>query len=139
MAVDHIWPDGAVATESLVSFDGGSRAEASVQRPDRYSFFHASQQAVYSIARGAGLSFSSASFGPATVTVDLRAFNRILDFDATNGVVEVEMGLSLGELFHFLKKRDFYLPVQPGYPAITVGGCIAADVHGKNAARDGTF
>jgi decaprenylphospho-beta-D-ribofuranose 2-oxidase len=113
MAVDHIWPDGAVAPESLVSFDGGSRVEASVQRPDRYGFFHASQQAVCSIPRGAGLSFSDASFGPDAVTVDLRAFNRILDFDATNGVVEVEMGLSLGELFHFLKKRDFYLPVQP--------------------------
>jgi decaprenylphospho-beta-D-ribofuranose 2-oxidase len=31
------------------------------------------------------------------------------------------------------------MPVLPGYPTITVGGCIAADVHGKNPLRDGTF
>src|SRR4029077_405225 len=92
-----------------------------------------------SIARGAGLSFSAASFGPNAVTVDLATFNRILDFDSSAGVVEVEAGLTLGVLFYFLEKRGFYLPVQPGYPAISVGGCIAADVHGKNSARDGTF
>jgi FAD/FMN-containing dehydrogenase len=27
----------------------------------------------------------------------------------------------------------------PGYPAITVGGCIAANVHGKDPVRDGTL
>ena len=139
MTVGYSWPDGAVAVKSLVSFDGGSRAEVSVQQPDRYGSFHTSQQPACSIARGAGLSFSAASFGPNAVTVDLRAFNRILDFDSSAGVVEVEAGLTLGALFHFLEKRGFYLPVQPGYPAISVGGCIAADVHGKNSARDGTF
>jgi decaprenylphospho-beta-D-ribofuranose 2-oxidase len=133
------WPDGASADKSLVSFDGGSRAEASVQQPDRYRFFHAAHHPACSIARGAGLSLSAASFGAGAITVDLRAFDRILDFDSSAGVVEVEAGLTLGVLFHFLEKRGFYLPVQPGYPAISVGGCIATDVHGKNAARDGTF
>jgi len=27
----------------------------------------------------------------------------------------------------------------PGYPMITLGGCVAADVHGKNPYEDGTF
>jgi len=32
-----------------------------------------------------------------------------------------------------------FVPIQPGHPKITVGGCIGADVHGKNQFRDGTF
>jgi decaprenylphospho-beta-D-ribofuranose 2-oxidase len=31
------------------------------------------------------------------------------------------------------------LPPLPGYPGITIGGCIAFDVHGKNPAKHGTF
>ena len=35
--------------------------------------------------------------------------------------------------------RGYFLSVQPGHPKITAGGCIGADVHGKNQFRDGTF
>jgi decaprenylphospho-beta-D-ribofuranose 2-oxidase len=139
MIVGCRWPDGGVATKELVTFDGGSRAEVSVQQPDRYGFFHAEDQAASCIPRGAGLSFAAGSFGSDSVSLDLCRFDRILDFDSAAGVVEVEAGVTLAVLFHFLEARGFYLPVQPGYPAISVGGCIAADVHGKNAARDGTF
>lgn len=133
------WPDSAVTVRDLMSFDGGARAKACVQQPDRYGFFHTAARPAFSIPRGAGLSFAAASFGADTVTIDLRAFNRILDFNSSTGVVEVESGVRLGVLFDFLWRRGLYLQVQPGYPAISVGGCIAADVHGKNAARDGTF
>jgi decaprenylphospho-beta-D-ribofuranose 2-oxidase len=36
-------------------------------------------------------------------------------------------------------RAALYLPVHPGYPAITIGGCIAANVHGKNPSREGAF
>lgn len=133
------WPNSAAADRYVVTLDGGVRAEAVMQQPDRYSFFHTAQQPEYSIARGAGLSFAAASFGPGAITIDLRSFDRILDFNSASGVVEVETGLTLGALFKFLMVRGFYLPIQPGHPAISVGGCIAADVHGKNPVRDGTF
>jgi decaprenylphospho-beta-D-ribofuranose 2-oxidase len=139
MTFNADWPDSAAAARQLLTLDGGMRAEGAVQQPDRYSFFRTTQQAKCSIARGAGLSFAPASFGRGAITIDLRAFDRILSFDCASGVVEVETGLTLGALFHFLEARDFYLPIQPGYPAISVGGCIAADVHGKNPVRDGTF
>jgi decaprenylphospho-beta-D-ribofuranose 2-oxidase len=139
MTFDADWPNSAVAERHLVTLDGSMAAGGVVQRPDRYGFFHTAKRAQCSIARGAGLSFAPASFGAAAITIDLRAFNRILNFDGSSGVVEVETGLTLGALFHFLEARGFYLPIQPGHPAISVGGCIAADVHGKNPARDGTF
>jgi len=65
--------------------------------------------------------------------------DRVLRVDEAANLVEVEAGLTLGELYAFAAPRGLWLPVQPGYPAITIGGCIAANVHGKNPLREGTF
>jgi decaprenylphospho-beta-D-ribofuranose 2-oxidase len=135
----EIWPSGPELIDRTESFDGGASLQYAVQRPDRYSFFCASRVTRYAIARGAGLSYAAASFGEGTVTVDLSSFDRVLGFDDRTGIVEVEAGMRLGDLFQFLARRDYYLPVLPGHGAISVGGCVAADVHGKNPARDGTF
>ena len=69
----------------------------------------------------------------------MQQFDRILSFDDDTGCVEVEAGITLCVLYSFLIARGRYLPVQPGHGNISVGGCIAADVHGKNPAKDGTF
>lgn len=91
------------------------------------------------IARGSGLSYCAASFGGGAASVDMTGFDRVLDVDSAGGAVHVQAGITLGALHAYLAPRGLYLPVQPGYSQITVGGCIAADVHGKNPSRDGTF
>jgi decaprenylphospho-beta-D-ribofuranose 2-oxidase len=63
----------------------------------------------------------------------------VLRFDPAAGMIEVEPGLSVGELQTVLAGHGWLYPVVPGYPSITVGGCIAFNVHGKGQARDGTF
>jgi decaprenylphospho-beta-D-ribofuranose 2-oxidase len=118
-----------------MSFDGSSEATARCLQPDRYSFW---DRGIAGISRGAGLSYTAASFSEGGTTVDHRRFNRILDFDSREGIVEVEAGITLGQIYEFATPRSLYLPVQPGHPSITVGGCIGADVHGKNQYRDGT-
>ncbi len=124
----------------MVTMDGGVRVtDAALQRPDRHAYFRVHDDARPAIARGAGFSFAAASFGSCTTSIEITAFDRVLDFDTSSGHVEVEAGITLGALFDFLAPRGYYLPVQPGHPHITVGGCIAANVHGKNPARDGTF
>ena len=122
----------------FVSFDGGVRLAGGLARPERYRSLTEGAAAGARIARGAGLSYSAASFGGGALSVEQRRFNRVLDFDA-GGLVRVEPGISLGELFDFLAPRGLYLAVQPGHPAISVGGCVAADAHGKNQLRDGSF
>lgn len=131
------WPEDFVR---IVSFDGGISLVARVQRPDRYRYFSGSPvEGEHRIPRGSGLSYVAASFGGDMTSVDHKSFNRILGFDSGSGLVRVEPGITLGELYRFLAAKGMYMPVQPGHGSITVGGCIAADVHGKNHQRDGSF
>jgi decaprenylphospho-beta-D-ribofuranose 2-oxidase len=122
-----------------VSFDGGVRRRESVARPDRYRQIEQLPPDTPRTVRGGGYSYAPASFGARTTVQETRAFNRILGFDAENGILECEAGLTLGQLQSVASPQGWYLPAQPGYPLITIGGCIAADAHGKNHFRDGTF
>jgi decaprenylphospho-beta-D-ribofuranose 2-oxidase len=69
----------------------------------------------------------------------MRAFDRVLRLDEAAGQIEVEAGARLEDVLAVTAPRGLYLAVQPGYPAITVGGCLAANVHGKNPHREGAF
>jgi FAD/FMN-containing dehydrogenase len=91
------------------------------------------------LTRGLGRSYGDSSLPPpgeswvaATPLAD-----RILGFDAAPGVLRAESGLSLGTLNRLLLPRGFYAPVTPGTQQITLGGMVAADVHGKNHHRSG--
>jgi decaprenylphospho-beta-D-ribofuranose 2-oxidase len=132
---------GALASveAELVSFDGGTRCRGRLVRPDRYRQLELLGDKEVRSVRGGGYSYAAASFGAGATVQDVRAFDRILAFDAEQGLLECEGGTTLGKLFRVAAARGFYLPVQAGYPRITVGGCIAADVHGKNQFRDGNF
>jgi len=129
----------ALARERLTSFDRQFAADVRVQRPDRYRLLDALPADQPRITRGGGVSYVAASFGNDATTLDMRAFDRLLAFDDRAGVLCVEAGASIGDVQRFLLPHGWYLPVAPGHPRATIGGCIAADVHGKNPARDGTF
>jgi decaprenylphospho-beta-D-ribofuranose 2-oxidase len=124
---------------TLRSFDGGVAERAPFCRPDRYRMLEAGLGDGPRIARGGGYSYAAASFGGGSRVVDMRAFDRILKLDEVARLIEVEAGARLGDVLAVTAPRGLYLPVQPGYPAITIGGCIAANVHGKNPHREGTF
>lgn len=123
----------------FISFDGSTTASSRYFAPDRYRFWDDYPAPDAAISRGAGLSYAAASFSASAPSVDHRRFNRLLDFDSSQNILEVETGVTLGQVYEFATPRGLYLPVQPGHPRITVGGCIGADAHGKNQFRDGTF
>ena len=66
-------------------------------------------------------------------------WNKFLDFDSENGILECQSGVLLRDILEFIVPQGWFLPVTPGTQFITVGGAIAADVHGKNHHREGCF
>jgi decaprenylphospho-beta-D-ribofuranose 2-oxidase len=123
----------------IQSFDKTTTTIGSLVEPERYRDLWNLPLHKPIIARGAGLSYCAASAGNQCVSVDMRNFNRILSFDEINGIITVEAGIPAGELNNFLIGKNWVLPVLPGYPAITIGGCIGFNVHGKSQYKVGTF
>lgn len=107
--------------------------------PDRYRNLLNLSGGINHIAQGSGISYVPASFGKDSHVIGMRSFNRILDFDINEKTISVEAGITLGKLYNFLLPYKLCLPVQPGHPQITVGGCIACNVFGKNQVRHGLF
>ena len=132
-------PSAPITEQEFLSFDGGVRALGLLQRPDRYRHLQPQSFPDTAIPRGAGLSYAPASFRHDALSVEHTSFSRVLGIDSVEKIIDVEAGISLAGLYDILAPRGLYLPTQPGHGLITIGGCIAADAHGKNQARDGTF
>lgn len=90
------------------------------------------------IARGAGRAYGDAALQPA-LTLSMSRMNRFLNFDAETGELEAEAGVMLSDILDVFLPRGWFPPVTPGSKFVTLGGMIAADVHGKNHHRAGSF
>lgn len=90
------------------------------------------------VPRGAGRAYGDAGIGLGS-TVAMRALNRMRDFDPVNGLLTVEAGVTLEEVIDVVLPRGWFAPAVPGTRFVTVGGMVAADVHGKNHHRTGGF
>lgn len=93
------------------------------------------------LCRGLGRSYGDSSLPPPG-HLDVAATplaDRLLAFDPRTGVLRAEAGLSLLHLNRLMLPRGFYGPVTPGTQIITLGGMVAADVHGKNHHVAGSF
>ena len=95
-------------------------------------------QATPLIARGAGRSYGDSALNQA-MTVSMSRFNHMLDFDPETGYLTVEAGVMLADVVECFVPRGWFPSVTPGTKFVTVGGMIAADVHGKNHHGAGAF
>ncbi|HEV2176555.1 MAG TPA: FAD-binding oxidoreductase [Terriglobia bacterium] len=108
------------------------------KRSDVRAILGSGQESSY-IGRGLGRSYGDAALNRDAGTICPIRLNRFISFDERTAVLECECGVSLAEIIEYFLPRGFFLPVTPGTKFVTVGGAIAADVHGKNHHRDGTI
>lgn len=90
------------------------------------------------VARGNGRSYGDSAMGTAA-TLDMRRMNRMLAFDEATGQLVAEAGVLLADVIATFLSRGWFPYVTPGTKFVTLGGAIAADVHGKNHHIDGSF
>lgn len=90
------------------------------------------------IARGNGRAYGDAAIGQ-HFTVLSTGLNRMRSFDPQTRLLTVESGVLLADILDVFVPRGYFPKVVPGTKLVTIGGAIAADVHGKNHHRDGGF
>ncbi len=87
--------------------------------------------------RGNGRCYGDASL--AEVTLKTTKFNKIIDFDIENGILDMQSGITLDRIINVIVPKGWFLPVTPGTKFITIGGALASDVHGKNHHLEGAI
>lgn len=90
------------------------------------------------IARGNGRSYGDSAIGQ-RMTLRMRRFNRMLSFEPATGQLVAEAGVLLEDILSAFLPRGWFPMITPGTKFVTLGGMIAADVHGKNHHVDGSM
>ena len=82
--------------------------------------------------RGAGQSYGDAALNAGNICLDLSCMKRILAWDPGQGIIQVEPGVTIEQLWQHAIEDGWWPAVVPGTMFATLGGCLGMNVHGKN-------
>jgi decaprenylphospho-beta-D-ribofuranose 2-oxidase len=82
--------------------------------------------------RGAGCSYGDASLNAEHICLDLTRMNRILAWNPEKGILRVEPGVTIRQVWQYVIEDGWWPYVVPGTMYPTLGGCAAMNIHGKN-------
>jgi decaprenylphospho-beta-D-ribofuranose 2-oxidase len=130
------------ATRALTGWGRATRSVATVVRPETPAdvapaLAERAERGV--VARGLGRAYGDAAQNAGGRVLDMTALNAIHDFDRDRGLITVGAGVSFAALAAHTLPHGWFPAVVPGTRWVTVGGAIAADIHGKNHHVDGGF
>lgn len=141
--------DIATTDETLEGYGMRNIARCRVARPERVEEVATVLASVAAAGgtiglRGAGRSYGDAALNSAglnsdAIVLDCSRLNRILAYDAASGEITVEPGVTIGQLWRYTLADGWWPPVVPGTMTVTIGGALAANIHGKNNWRAGTL
>lgn len=128
--------------ERIEGFGQNASAVGYVFRPSTLDgvreVFELARQTGRSVAfRGAGRSYGDASLNSENIVLDITRLNRILDWNPTTGIITVESGVTIQQLWQHVVPDGWWPYVVPGTMFPTVGGCAAMNIHGKNNFKVG--
>jgi len=90
------------------------------------------------LPRGLGRAYGDAAQNAGGTVVDTTTLDAPLEVSA-DGTARLGAGVSIDRLLRTAVPRGWFVPVTPGTRQVTIGGAIAADVHGKNHHVDGSM
>ncbi|MGH1368693.1 MAG: FAD-binding protein [Maritimibacter sp.] len=114
-------------------------ASGDLARPERAKTLKALLDDSPAPAIGNRRSYGDAALNDEGRAIDMTRLDRVMSFDADTGVIEVEAGVTIGELVRLFAPKGWLPAVCPGTGFATIGGAIAMDVHGKNHHEVGSF
>lgn len=89
--------------------------------------------------RGTSRSYGDAALNGGQLVLGFRPMNKIISWDASNGIIEMQPGVTIEQLWQHVLGDGWWPPVVPGTMFPTIGGCLAANIHGKNNWVAGTL
>ena len=114
-----------------------------VVRPDSTNAVQAAIRAARAEGRAVSIAggrhaMGGQQFGEDTTLLDMNGLGRVVEFDRVNGEIEIEAGMEWPELYKYLadsqqdvKERWAFVQKQTGADKLSIGGALAANVHGR--------
>ena len=87
------------------------------------------------IARGSGMSYGDQPMNSDGDVIHPLLSEGTIENPNSNGLITVPSSVTFAELLERVVPLGWFMPVVPGTSFVTIGGAIAADIHGKNHYR----
>jgi decaprenylphospho-beta-D-ribofuranose 2-oxidase len=129
----------APVTARLSGWGENVHADCQLTEPETPAAAAACLEHRGTIARGLGRSYGDAALNAGGQVLGTTRIDRYLAFDETTGTLTCEAGVSLARIIQDFAPRGWFPMITPGTKLVTVGGCIANDVHGKAHHAQGCF
>lgn len=127
------------ALPELSGWGGDRRVPCRLVEPETPDQVSACLDPSGTVARGLGRSYGDAALNARRRVLGMRRVDRYLSFDEATGTLVCEAGVSLDRIIADFAPRGWFPMITPGTRFVTVGGCIANDVHGKAHHAQGCF